>query len=311
MLDDFWQSLATDLASRWVALAAPATIFWLGGLLAWSTHHGGFAGIIDLLATLSSQPGLIQVSIVVVALLAVAASAVAVNRMTDFVLPLLEGYWPKCTEPILNRAIAFKVSRARRMQAEWEVLATRLANASPADLRRYLKLDNQLRLTVPGNQNLMMPTRLGNILRAAEGQPYDRYGLEITVVWPRLWLVLPDSVRGDLTAARTGLNSSVAVFIWCILFCGFSVWSGLAAAFGISAALATYFVLLPSRAATFGSLFESTFDIHRSDLYRALMWPLPSSPADDRPLGVALSEYLFRGTTSLAEFAHPTTKGDS
>jgi hypothetical protein len=310
MLDKFWESLASNLANKWVALSAPALMFWFGGALAWASHHGGYAGLRHQLTGLNAQPGPVQIGIVALALLSVAASTVVVNQLTDYALPLLEGYWPRWAAPLRDRLTGHKQSHVQQMHTEWAALARGLATASAAERRRYLELDNQLR-TVPGDRTLLLPTRLGNILRAAEGQPYDRYGLESTVVWPRLWLVLPQSVRDELTGARSALNNSVSTFIWSILFCSFSGWNALAAAAGIVVALITYFALLPARASTFGALFEAAFDLHRIDLFRALRWPLPAVPSDDRRLGLALSEYLFRGTTTLDAFASPTSEEHS
>ena len=79
-----------------------------------------------------------------------------------------------------------------------------------------------------------MPTRIGNILRAAETRPYDHYGLEAVIVWPRLWLVLPDSARQELSTARASLDSSVAAVIWALGFCAFAPLAWWAAPVGLA-----------------------------------------------------------------------------
>jgi len=44
----------------------------------------------------------------------------------------------------------------------------------------------------PAESDRHMPTKLGNILRAAELRSKDKYGLDAVICWPRLWLLLPD-----------------------------------------------------------------------------------------------------------------------
>ena len=54
-----------------------------------------------------------------------------------------------------------------------------------------------------------MPTRLGNILRAAESYPHDRYGADAVLTWPRLFPLLPDRLTASLTAARAEIEQVV------------------------------------------------------------------------------------------------------
>jgi hypothetical protein len=42
----------------------------------------------------------------------------------------------------------------------------------------------------------------GDRIHAIEQVALDRYGLDLTFAWPRLWLVLPENVRAELNAAR-------------------------------------------------------------------------------------------------------------
>ena len=73
-----------------------------------------------------------------------------------------------------------------------------------------------------------MPTSIGNILRAAERRPADKYGLDAIIVWPRLWLLLPEATRTELRAAYGSLDLATATVIWGVLFCAFAPFTWLA-----------------------------------------------------------------------------------
>jgi hypothetical protein len=49
-------------------------------------------------------------------------------------------------------------------------------------------------------------------------------------------------------------------------------------------------------ASVYGDLLEASFDLHRFKLYEALHWPLPKNPAEELPLGNALTAYLWHGS---------------
>jgi len=67
-----------------------------------------------------------------------------------------------------------------------------------------------------------MPTRLGNLLRAAERKPLEKYGLDAILCWSRLWMLLPDAVKKDLQESRADLNNAARVWLWSLLFCGWT-----------------------------------------------------------------------------------------
>src|SRR5262249_27173800 len=58
-------------------------------------------------------------------------------------------------------------------------------------------------LYFPRNQTLILPTRLGNVLRAAEEYSQQIYKLDAVIWWPRLTAVLPDAFRGQVDAVLT------------------------------------------------------------------------------------------------------------
>jgi hypothetical protein len=71
-----------------------------------------------------------------------------------------------------------------------------------------------------------MPTRLGNLLRAAERKPLEKYGLDAIICWSRLWMLLPDAVKKDLQESRADLNNAARVWLWSLLFCGWTFVGG-------------------------------------------------------------------------------------
>ena len=187
------------------------------------------------------------------------------------------------------------------MRSERDKLAAKVQErrATANEQRRHLALERQLRrIPTEANENAptrRMPTTLGNILRAAESWPADKYGLDPVKCWPRLWLVLPDTARNELETARARLDSSATLVVWAGLFAVWTVWAWWALPAALVIALAGYRLVLGS-AAVYSDLLESAFDVHRRLLYEALAWPLPRTPAEERALGEALTQYLWRGS---------------
>jgi hypothetical protein len=307
MLGELWKPASAKLADRFVAASAPALVFWLGGLLAWLYHEGDTTRIEAATDWLNKQSGPVQVAALVAVLAAVAGSAIVVQRLTFPALRLLEGYWPRSLAPLRRRLVARERKRVERDDEDWQaLLPSVLPDRSRADadtLATFARLD-QARNRRPASPNRLMPTRTGNMLRAAEDRAYERYGLDAVAVWPRLWLVLPDVARDELTAARTALNSAVAAALWGLLFCAFAPWTMLAVPVGLCVAVLAVKGWIPRRAQAFGELVDSAFDLYRPALYKALRWPLAATPQQERAQGEALASYLWRGSDDTKPIFH-------
>jgi hypothetical protein len=299
MLGKFWEGIGGRLADKWATLAVPALVFWLGGLLAWAYDRGGLHQLTILTDWLNRQATTTQIAIMLTVLLAVAASSVLVNRLTTPALRLLEGYWPRWLKGLRRRLTARIERRAADDDAAWQQLAavvlTRPDSATAEQLARFARLDQQRRRR-PAAANRYLPTRLGNILRAAETSPTDKYGLDAIAVWPRLWLVLPDATRQELTTARAALDAAVAAAIWGLLFCAFAVWTPLALPLGLLVTAVAVAVWAPPRAEILADLVESAYDLHRAALYQHVRWPLPTNPKQEHTEGQRLTAYLWRGS---------------
>jgi hypothetical protein len=80
---------------------------------------------------------------------------------------------------------------------------------------------------------LILPTRFGNTLRAAEAYPGNRYGIDGVPVWPRLVHVMPDKYYEKLENNNNGLafllNCSTLSFVaavFCLAGCCQQLYSG-------------------------------------------------------------------------------------
>ena len=293
----FWDSVGEKLADRWAAVSVPALVFWLGGLLAWVIGHGGFHALKAPADWLGKQPGPTQIAIVLAALLGVAASGVVVGRLTTPVLRLMEGYWPRFLD-VVGRSLTKRVAtKAESIRTEFQKVAGPVltGNPPPTPQQRadYTRLTQQWR-RLPGSGRYL-PTRIGNTLRAGESRPVDKYGLDAVAIWPHLWLLLPETSRSELAAARGSLDSAVGAFIWGMLFVAFTPWTPWAAAVGLVVAAAAYLLWVPDRAEVYADLVEAAFDLHRGALYAQVRWPMPDNPQDERAKGRQLTTYLLRG----------------
>ncbi|MFF4271718.1 hypothetical protein [Streptomyces sp. NPDC001536] len=133
------------------------------------------------------------------------------------------------------------------------------------------------------------PTRLGDRLHAPAVRLGAEYGIDLAVVWPRLWLLLPASTRETLTATRTRLDAAFALGGWALLYLPLALLWWPAGLVALGAALVSR-----RRAAlaaeAYAELVEATVDLHLDRLHSRLAEPRPSPQQ-----GRALTERLRRG----------------
>jgi hypothetical protein len=298
MLGKFWESVGGKLADRWAAVAAPAVVFWIGGLALWIRGGPGTSRLSEVGDWLDRQTVTVQIAALLGVLLAVAASTVVVERLTNPMFRLLEGYWPSWAKwprhLLVSRAQHKADDDNQKMQALW----------SRKGAGETLTGDDQDRLAVlevhyrhfPSTRTRFMPTRVGNIMRAAETRPDDKYGLDTVIVWPRLWLVMPDSTRQELLLSRQSLDSATSGVVWGLAFCLFAPLSWWAPLVGFAVAAGLLMWWVPARALVFADLLEAAYDVHRGELYKALRWPQPRTPQNEAQTGKDVTNYLWRGS---------------
>jgi hypothetical protein len=165
----------------------------------------------------------------------------------------------------------------------------------------------------PEEVALVLPTRLGNVMRAYERYSDVVYGIEAIVVWPRLFMLIPEQARerirdGEalfhfavnmLLAGTLTLATSVGMIIDILYYNGVADASKLFS-FPIIAVLAlgvffTWFSwwVLPDTARQRGEQVKSTFDLYRSNLADALGLQLPDTEAEERRMWRLVSRRLL------------------
>ena len=292
MMTRFWDKLTEGLAEGWnTRLLLPGVAFLALGLLAFIDYFG-MDVLTFLLYRLDTTIGIL---LAVIGLLFIVLSGWAVQRLSLPVLRMFEGYWPKPLSR-LSRILANRSARAiAKKRARRQELSSRFDQLSGDERAEYNILDAELP-NYPKLNEHFLPTHLGNLLRAAEEYPNLRYGLEMSVVWPRLWLLLPDITRNELGAAREALDTSTRRLVWSLLVAAWGMWAWWAPVVALLGGVIFYWSMLAD-AGIYAELLRAAYDLHRFELYRALHWELPNDIENEQVYGEALTAYLHRGST--------------
>lgn len=337
MLAAFWSGLGGEFARQWAArVLTPAFAFWAGGLAAiWWHSHGqgvrayGWAHELSAAAIWPHMlPGAVQGLLVISALLVVAASALAAERLTLPLLRLLEGYgwrpqwlrdqlvsyrrhryqrWDACVKDLDTRQRLGTLDITEFLElgelendpakdpARLRQLRQRRADGFDARMMAQLGRGRRILRATPRQDALGMPTRLGDILRAAEQRPADKYGLNAIICWYALWLLLPAETKTELVQARSSLDNAARAWLWGALFVVWTPWTWLALPIAVIVPTLAYYIGILGAAALFGELTASAFDLYRFALYDNLHLPRPSSPALERRDGRRVTNLLWGG----------------
>lgn len=303
MTTKFFDTLGSGMADRWLsAMMTPAAGFWGAGFAMWMLSAGWDDSGLRLAHWFQDRTSVEQGAVIFAAVAGLTISAAAVEPLKLALLRILEGYWPRPLAAVGRLLIALRRRQLATDERRWQELQ---AASTPTAQQEAEKVKLELRMRrFPSDPGQVMPTKIGNTIRAGERLPYERYGLDAVICWPRLWLLLPDGTRSQVTSARAALDSAVIFWAWGALVLAWSpvsLWAlPLAAAAVVASSRWTR-----SRAEVFADVVESTFDVHRFSLYEALRFKVPDNPANEPSVGQQVTAYLWRGSRSAKPFVHP------
>lgn len=292
------ESAVGKVANSWLPniLGSPL-LFWLGIFITWVYSLDG--NWREFVGWFSQLPDTSQFIAITLAVSLMIASDFMVQQLERPILRFLEGYWPRWFLPPFQRWCIERINR-RQIAVKQELIKSITENQKgfeASEARRQIALERQLS-QLPMNFEIdrinrhLMPTRLGNLLRAYERKSYEKYGLDAVICWPRLWLLLPDPVKLDLSAARNDLDAATRLWIWGVLFIFCTLLNGWALPIGLLVAVLAYYGWMLPAAEIYGILVEATFDTQRHQLYEALGLPRPPSRDDEYAYGQQLTNVL-------------------
>jgi hypothetical protein len=307
MIGQFTESLGSRLGEKAAGVLTTAPVAYASAALAlWLIDGDASAKWSRLTKWVSNQEPTQLLAWSVAGLLVVLAAASIVRQFAPAAIRVLEGYWSwpfgRLAEYLGNRAWDQRLDATKAMKRLAPAILA--GTATTTEQSEYLAAD-ALRARRPSQQAWSLPTRLGNTLRAAETRPLDKYALDPIKLWAVMWLVLPDSVRAELGAARSRLDTAAVGVVWCLLGVALAVVVWWAAPVAVAAAWCAYrFWVLPA-GADYADLFEATFDAHRFDLYKALRIAVPQDSSAEHSTGRDLTDFVWRGRDDEAmRFAH-------
>jgi hypothetical protein len=280
----------------------PVLGFW-GGLVLLAAGGAGWASAAHWW---SARTGFEQTLLVGAAVAGLLVFSYLASGLVTYLTRLWEGYWPGG----MNSKLA--TWRTGRHIRRWDAL----------DLTDDIDYTRRF-YGFPVRKADVMPTRLGNVLRAAEDYPGDdeRYGMDAVFYWPRLYMILPADARSLAESYRSGLDRMILLASLAIAFppaalvvlafahTSWLAW-GVATAASILVGIAGYQGAI-SAAVAFGDVVRSCFDNYRRTLLTQLGLIPPSSLEDERKLWGTLKQQLYqRGSNDPSLLVFTGGQGD-
>jgi hypothetical protein len=274
----FLEQLSVKIVDRWLANLLVPGLLWL--CCAVLAVRLGWAHAVDLGAAESLVRELAGARSAGQALLLVAGalfgSAVAGLTAIGLATALRRVWsWPGKRVPVkwLRQLRAHRWNAAQRVAVQRRIDTLKAVEDSATtvgpEYRDAMARRDSISLEPPER-----PTWIADRWSAAEVRIHRAYGLDLTAVWPRLWLVAPEPARNDLAVAQTAYQKSSVIVAWAILY-------GLAGLFWgpallIACCLAVIGILRARQATgNLCELVESACDLYGPALAEQLKVPCP------------------------------------
>lgn len=203
-----------------------------------------------------------------------------------------------------QRAISLREEGAELRK---KMLATPNEFAEAAGL--HSRIGQFLNSELPDSDGLVLPTRLGNVIRAFERYPSQAYGIDAIALWPRLVGKLDAAFASTVDEAKTSfdfmLNMSFLCGLTSLIILAIGIvfplplrWtfvSGLVLKLLLFLFLTVIFYYFAvNRAHDWGSQVKSAFDLYRFDLLKALGYEQrPLSYQEERALWSKISSQIL------------------
>ena len=301
---------------NWVlSIFFPSLAFWSGCLFVAAFVRG----LGQSLQLWQSQSLEIQFALLAAALAWIILFAFLLSNFQTAIIRFFEGYWLWPFSLLREYRQDYYRRRFRYLKASLkshsttvrpQARAALIARGNEKERKSALKESHSFRqmereylLFLPQREEHVMPTQLGNIIRAAELYPFDRYSIDAVVIWPRLHAVLPPEFVQSLIAAKTAmvfmLMMSVLSFAFSVVTCvPLTLFTSrvdlfIICAMGIPLSWVCYQNALHG-ASSYGESIKTAFDLHRWKLLEALHLKLPTNDDNENEIWDDVTKLIYR-----------------
>jgi hypothetical protein len=182
--------------------------------------------------------------------------------------------------------------------------------SQPAPSKERTRAATDLTTRFPPEDRLVLPTELGNVIRAFEMHPRERYGLDGIAIWPCIEAILSEEERPEIDEVTTDvafwLNSLFIFGVFGSLLFAERLWHRpggaistiaveIAVVASVSVICAFMYRQLINAAIRWGNPVRAAFDVHRLELFDRLGVRRPGTRDEDIEVGRAITRMLAFG----------------
>ncbi|MET8178647.1 hypothetical protein [Streptomyces sp. NPDC005336] len=184
----------------------------------------------------------------------------------------------------------------RQLDADARILALHRRRADPTPRRAAHHAMLRIATEAPDR-----PTWSGDRIHATAIRLERDHHLDLPVLWPHLWLTLPETTRTEITGTEQALTRATTLAGWALLYAPLTIWWWPAAPLSAAIALTARY-RIRTTTDTYAQLLEAAARLHATDL-AAQLGIAHTGPADPT-LGDALTHQLRTRTPP------PTSEGN-
>ena len=287
----------------------PSLFFWSLLVIVWFVGRGEMSVVVAWWNAPGIFPKVVQVTIF---LFWVFIFALMMGGQSLNILRFYEGYWSfPGAERLKERGIEWHITVLKNLKEREDADATAGKKISEA----YEKIYHGYPPSDDDNFDEVMPTRLGNILKASELYAKDRYEIDSVTIWSRLHKLFPATFVEEIVSYRSALDFMLIMTTLGLLF---SIVSGIYLLFvraewwlflicfwgGLILAWLAYRSAL-SNAVLYASSIKAAFDLYRNELLKQMRLPLPKGEREEKETWEKLGAFIYSNAALKLRYTDP------
>ncbi|MFE3545798.1 hypothetical protein ACFXK0_22785 [Nocardia sp. NPDC059177] len=212
---------------------------------------------------------------------------------------VLEGHWPPLLKPLTALSVKLQDRKRDRLIRSMIHHGT---YPTPSEANRIGVAESKSRMLFLPVEFRSLPTALGNVLAAMAYHAGSAYGMDVVVVWPRVYPLLAADTKAIVDDRRDAMDSGCRLAATAMVSATASTWllwsAGgwwlliVPALLGVSY---TAYRGAVTAAVSYSIAVSAAIDTHRFNLYDKLCLPLPTSLASEREVNERLSQHWRQG----------------